>query len=273
MQIKNWDKYFEGAKSRTYSNKSNCSMPCKHGLGFRKMIAQPNGTELFGAWCALIQILSRQQAPRQGYLTDTGRVDGSPLTPTDLEMLSGIKADTFANMLTFCSKTLGWIDQGYHTDTAVSSEYPLNLDSNLNLDSDTDHVSSKVISKAGKKAQVVDNEFEAFWKAYPRKVAKANAIKAFSKAKDKPELKELLAILETHKASDSWQKDGGAYIPHAATWLNGSRWLDQIKNPTQGPTRPPVVANDFLSQKYGSQPTKTPTMPEKLAVDPLEATI
>ena len=33
-------------------------------------------------------------------------------------------------------------------------------------------------------------------------------------------------IMEEKKTED-WMKDGGQYIPHAATWLNGRRWEDE----------------------------------------------
>ncbi|MCE1033159.1 Pyocin large subunit-like protein, partial [Pseudomonas asiatica] len=28
--------------------------------------------------------------------------------------------------------------------------------------------------------------------------------------------------------SHDWTKDGGQFIPHAATWLNGKRWEDEL---------------------------------------------
>ena len=29
-----------------------------------------------------------------------------------------------------------------------------------------------------------------------------------------------------HLASEQWARDGGRYIPHPTTWLNGERWND-----------------------------------------------
>lgn len=77
--------------------------------------------------------------------------------------------------------------------------------------------------------------FEAFWQAYPRKVAKAAALKAFAKLEPDPALlSQMLAALEVQKNSASWKKDGGQFIPHAATWLNGRRWEDEIPTGTEG---------------------------------------
>lgn len=67
-----------------------------------------------------------------------------------------------------------------------------------------------------------------FWPAYPRKVAKASAAKAFAKIKpDEAELGRMLAALAVQKQSAEWQREGGQYIPHPATWLNGRRWEDE----------------------------------------------
>ena len=73
-------------------------------------------------------------------------------------------------------------------------------------------------------------EFDEFWKQYPRKVAKGDARKAWMQtAKIRPMLQVLLAALEAQKGQEQWLKDGGQYIPHPATWLRGERWDDEIK--------------------------------------------
>lgn len=71
--------------------------------------------------------------------------------------------------------------------------------------------------------------FEAFWKAYPNKDAKKSAVKAFRKVRKEIQPAIMIA-LENHKRSEKWQKDSGAFVPHAATWLNGERWQDEVKS-------------------------------------------
>lgn len=69
--------------------------------------------------------------------------------------------------------------------------------------------------------------FDRFWSAYPRKTAKQNALKAFHKLNvTEALLTEMLAALDWQRQSKEWQKDGGQFIPHPATWLNGRRWED-----------------------------------------------
>ena len=72
----------------------------------------------------------------------------------------------------------------------------------------------------------LNTEFDVFWKAYPRKVAKGAAETSWKRANINGSLDLVLAALENQKASRDWQKNGGEFIPYPATWLNGKRWLD-----------------------------------------------
>lgn len=81
-------------------------------------------------------------------------------------------------------------------------------------------------------SESADDGFADFWEQYPKKVAKPAAEKAWRKAKpSKQLLADLMAGLERQKASADWQKDGGRFIPHPATWLNGRRWDDELPQP------------------------------------------
>lgn len=75
--------------------------------------------------------------------------------------------------------------------------------------------------------------FEEFWKAYPRHIAKDAARKVWLKlAPDQAFTAHLIAAVQRHAKSLQWQKDGGAFIPHARTWLNQKRWEDEVKPAT-----------------------------------------
>ena len=74
-----------------------------------------------------------------------------------------------------------------------------------------------------------EERFTEFWKAYPKKVGKGAALKAYAKIKPTAELhKEMLEALEKQKHSVQWRRDGGQYIPNPSTWLNQSRWEDEV---------------------------------------------
>lgn len=72
-------------------------------------------------------------------------------------------------------------------------------------------------------------DFEAFWTAYPNKVKKKDALRSWLKINpDAETVAKILAAVSTARSSDGWRKDGGKFIPHPTTWLNGRRWEDQI---------------------------------------------
>lgn len=69
------------------------------------------------------------------------------------------------------------------------------------------------------------NDFDVFWQAYPKKVNKGSAIKAWQK--HKPDLQIVLNALEWQKKDRQWTKENGEYIPHPASYLNAQKWLDE----------------------------------------------
>lgn len=84
--------------------------------------------------------------------------------------------------------------------------------------------------KDDEKPSLQDRRFDEFWNAYPNKKAKTNAKRAWMKIKPTEVLfTKIMAAIEAAKHSEDWQKENGRFIPHPATWLNGGRWEDEIK--------------------------------------------
>lgn len=84
---------------------------------------------------------------------------------------------------------------------------------------------------------VIDELFTAFYQAYPRKVGKPNALKAWKKFKVDAELAvKIMASLDAHKQTKQWRDK--QYIPHPATWLNQERWNDEVDTPNAVPSDP-----------------------------------
>lgn len=77
--------------------------------------------------------------------------------------------------------------------------------------------------------------FESFWSAYPRKVGKQAAKKAFFKVS--VPVKTLIDAVNSQKNSEQWRKDNGQYIPNPATWLNQGRWDDVLTEAGAQPTK------------------------------------
>lgn len=83
-------------------------------------------------------------------------------------------------------------------------------------------------SDRGSDGERADQEklFRAFWTKYPRKEGRKKAREKWMRMKPDSELyARIMAGLEMHIRSEQWRR---GVIPHAATWLNGERWEDDI---------------------------------------------
>lgn len=93
----------------------------------------------------------------------------------------------------------------------------------------TNKLNTKELNTNNKK-ETYKEKFETFYKAYPRKVGKANVEKWFNKNKPNEELFNLMMKkLEIFKKSPDWFKDNGQFIPYPTTWLNQKRWEDELE--------------------------------------------
>ena len=71
----------------------------------------------------------------------------------------------------------------------------------------------------------LEADFNRFWSAYPKKMNKQDAFKAFKGVKVPVET--LCAALERQKQSRQWREDGGKYVPYPATWLRKGGWENE----------------------------------------------
>lgn len=79
-----------------------------------------------------------------------------------------------------------------------------------------------------------DADFLIFWTVYPKKVAKADARKAWLQTKQvRPHITELVNAVNLACKTEQWMRGGGQFIPYPATWLRGERWDDvhEVKLP------------------------------------------
>lgn len=94
-------------------------------------------------------------------------------------------------------------------------------------------------------SDVYAERFAEFWKAYPKKVGKEAARKAFMKVKPSADLlQRMLEAIKEQKASDQWKRDNGQYIPNPATWLNQGRWDDETPVPAH--TQDDISMEEFF---------------------------
>ena len=94
-------------------------------------------------------------------------------------------------------------------------------------DSTTDgHQTVQGTKKNKKNKNIYTSDFLTFWAAYPRKIGKPTAFKAWQK-NNLPSLENILQAIEQQKQTDQWKDE--RFIPHPSTWLNQGRWEDEIK--------------------------------------------
>lgn len=90
--------------------------------------------------------------------------------------------------------------------------------------------------------------FERFWSAYPRKVARGAAQKAWEKLKPDEQLAETMILaIDAQKRHRRKTEDANDKLPekqrqflapwkHPATWINQQCWLDEIPSTTEART-------------------------------------
>lgn len=76
--------------------------------------------------------------------------------------------------------------------------------------------------------RTIDEEFETLWKMYPRKMGKANALKAYTKARKKADIFEAVKTgIENYNKQIATKGTDSEYIKHGSTWFKNECWNDE----------------------------------------------
>lgn len=148
-------------------------------------------------------------------------------------------------------------DAALQKSTVIHRESP--PESNPNPESKSKSESKSEENTAGAQAPPAaptpETKFDLFWQAYPKKVGKEAARKAFSRVK--VPIESLLTAIERQKCGNQWLTENGRFVPNPATWLNQGRWEDDVTS-----TAPAAKPG------YGVQGHHDPLHPlERAAVD------
>jgi hypothetical protein len=104
-------------------------------------------------------------------------------------------------------------------------------------------------------------KFMAFWTKWPRherKVNRIGALKFWLKNGLDEIADEVLAGLDRWCKSESWQKEGGRFIPMPMTWLNQQRWeadppqsarFSRPRGAVVNTQNGPIPMDDYLRRK------------------------
>lgn len=110
--------------------------------------------------------------------------------------------------------------------TAQATATATNSCSSADAESESNEIGAELIPiEPPRPAPRVDLEFAAWWKLYPRKVGKGQAMNAYRKARKKATAGALAAAVEAQ--SPLLIAQGTQFCPHPSTWLNGERWRDE----------------------------------------------
>jgi len=253
-RVVGWEDRFESSKSKAYNRKSQSYVPNKQGIGYMRIMREHDGAAIYGAWCAVIAYLSRQEATRRGILTDNGKTTGTPLDVESISMLTFVHEEIIGRMLDFCSsQVIAWLAVEWRTapdkDTAGDSQGTLDIPT-AGRPKGKKKNSIPSSAKTYKPhcpsplplplplplpEEVRVSDFDKFWKVYPRKLSKQAAEKAWDRTKKtRPSIEILLAAVEAQKKTTEWKPENKRFIPHPATWLNAGGWDNEIESMNGG---------------------------------------
>ncbi len=194
------------------------------------------GEKSLSIWLEFLSIADRNKGELPGELNEIIRLVAGRCQATRITV-TAVYQYAVSHMWLTCQPTLRVSKWSKYNKTRGTDKHPL-------LDNTIQYNTTKP-PKSPKGGPTVDLAFERFWDAYPRKVAKGAAIKAWKKEavyftdiQDK-----ILQSLARQKNQPQWLKDDGQFIPHPATWLNQQRWEDgePVKIAVKAVPKPPIL--------------------------------
>lgn len=99
--------------------------------------------------------------------------------------------------------------------------------------------------------QTANTLFERFFAAYPRKEAREPARAVWHQLWRRgalPALDHLLAALDRFRASTSWIRQHGRFVPYLVNWLRARRWEDETPTPPTTPVAAPAGTPEKVEQ-------------------------
>ncbi len=233
-QIKDWEKHFETAKTKTFNRCQRLTF--SNDLSdphFRRLVrGHKDGYAHFGIWVAICEFHSSQSKPRLGYLTDDGQESGNPLSTSEIaDLIRAPEKVVEVALQRLSDPYIGWIADERrpcddHATTMVGDQSsPLSTPLHSTLKSSSgDKTIKKTIQS---NAQI---EFEQFWDIWPKKVDKDKCRQWWKRNKPDQALFDLMVTnIEAMKKTPQWEDR--QYIPGPYKWLYGRRWGDEIPKP------------------------------------------
>ena len=106
----------------------------------------------------------------------------------------------------------------------------------VNGKQDTKNTITKEQQPIKNKQENTDTGFDKFWELYPKRIAKADALKAWNKAIKKKTADELIGLTKAYSES---KLPDMTYIPYPASWLNKGLY-EAVENDKPAPASKPI---------------------------------
>ena len=118
----------------------------------------------------------------------------------------------------------------YRDNHTKNLQVTCSQDIEIEIEKEIDINTTKLPAKSRvKKVFAYTDEFEEFWKIYPRGENKKKSFDAWLKVKPDVDLQKIILDAVAAKKTDpSWMADGGKWIPHPTTYINDRRWEDEV---------------------------------------------
>lgn len=236
ITIIDWEKHFENSQSKRWESLRWVPIPNKQGLGYKKIMQQKNGAEIFGCWIAIIECASRQK-PR-GIIT---------MSIDDLSLETMINSVTLSESIKYLSDMLNWICVDSESNQSALSPHNTSHADQRSILFNSIPCNSLKEEKEEKEKQILE-----LYASYPKKVGKGQAIKAIGSALNKCEFQKLLDHVKKYALSVVGKDP--QFIPHPATWFNGLRWEDQEEIKTEKQLRDEALAKEL--EEWGKKVAK-----------------
>jgi predicted transcriptional regulator len=103
------------------------------------------------------------------------------------------------------------------------------------MEQPTDNKNTNYLENTKDKEKHLES-FDKFWKLYPKRIAKADALKAWKQATKKKTADELIALTKAYSES---KLPDMTYIPYPASWLNKGLY-EAVENDKPAPASKPI---------------------------------
>lgn len=226
IKIRDWDSHFEQDRTRQWKHLKWVPIPNKQGSGYRKIMKQKNGLEIFGCWIAIIEVAS-QCNPRG---------DCSKHNLETLSDLTLIDSKKLKNAIEFLSKSLDWIEVIENLDVSVKKIDKCALEHAVSSSIQFNSIQFNSLNSPDKNQSDMETKsslFESWYSFYPKKVSrgKAESIwERFTLQECKTIAPLIIEALKWQSKSEDWTKENRKFVPHPGKYLTDKRWLDVNPN-------------------------------------------